>query len=635
MSFQTIFFTLFLFFSSFQGDKKEYSNYSQVIQNKSTDYFSLNKFNRLSFKELTIFHEECITENYKLGEVYTLNTLGTYYRREGKYKKALKYYNEALNICKEHNFIDAQMVSLNLAAVIFRRQEDIKSALDYHQSVISLASKIKIKSHNNKISLSIAENSLGNIYVALKQYKLAIGQFEKAIKTQLDTQNLRGLAINYQNIGQANENLKLYDKALENYAKSLSYNKQIESTIGKVICDNGIASVAIKKGNYKKALTILENIYPIAEKLGNKYYVSRTLSNLGWVQLKLKKYSASLINLNKALEISNTVKVKKLNQIDIFNHLSELYALKGNTKKSYFYYKEAVEEERKTLGQRNYIYISNLISKQELQSQKSALRELQNETKIKSLQLSRNRNILIITLVTIALLSVVLYSIYRQHLLKSDQRLLLLEQQALQTQMNPHFVFNALNSIKLYIINNEQKNAVHYLNKFSKLIRNILEVSKVKEVSLKEELNTMNLYMTIENIRFDNNIEYVENIDPDLNTDTIKIPPLVLQPFLENSIWHGLSSKEGKKRITIEAKEKYKNIVEVTIMDNGIGREAAEKIKKNKSLKRKSVGIELTRQRLITFCNEFTDEFSLKYYDLVDKDKNPVGTIVSLYIPLS
>ncbi len=119
-----------------------------------------------------------------------------------------------------------------------------------------------------------------------------------------------------------------------------------------------------------------------------------------------------------------------------------------------------------------------------------------------------------------------------------------LKSTAFRSQMNPHFIFNALNSIKLYIINNEPKIAAHYLNKFSKLIRRILEASNQKESSLFEELETMNLYMTIENIRFYDEINFKIIVDENINLKTIKVPPLVLQPFLEDALWQGLSSKK-------------------------------------------------------------------------------------------
>ncbi len=237
-------------------------------------------------------------------------------------------------------------------------------------------------------------------------------------------------------------------------------------------------------------------------------------------------------------------------------------------------------------------------------------------------------------MITVSLLGLVFYFIYRQRYLKNEKRILTLEQDLLRIQMNLHFIFNALNSIKLYIINNEQKNAVHYLNKFSKLIRKILDASGVKEISLAEELETMDLYMSIENIRFSNEITHETIVDPSINLDTIKVPPLVLQPFLENSIWHGLSSKKGSKKILISVQQSNKDFIEISIEDNGIGRTESAKIKADKVIHRKSIGIHLTKERLTNFVKNFQHSFSLTYDDLKDSENKASGTKLTLQIPL-
>lgn len=205
---------------------------------------------------------------------------------------------------------------------------------------------------------------------------------------------------------------------------------------------------------------------------------------------------------------------------------------------------------------------------------------------------------------------------------------------SLLSQMNPHFIFNALNSIKLYIINSDKKKAAHYLNKFSKLIRKILEASRSKEVRLAEELETMDLYMTIENIRFSNEIDFQIHVSKSINLETIRIPPLVLQPFLENAIWHGLSSKKDEKRVWISIEKLSNDYLQISIEDNGIGREAAEKIKKEKTIQRESIGIDLTKKRLDNYAKNFQNKYSLTYVDLKDPEKNATGTKVVLQIPL-
>lgn len=205
---------------------------------------------------------------------------------------------------------------------------------------------------------------------------------------------------------------------------------------------------------------------------------------------------------------------------------------------------------------------------------------------------------------------------------------------SLHNQMNPHFIFNALNSIKLYIINNDSKNATHYLNKFSKLIRKILDASDAKSVSLREELETMDLYMTIENIRFSNAIDFTINVDENIDLETIKVPPLILQPFLENSIWHGLSSKKGSKIIALSINKINIEFIQISIEDNGIGRAASAKIKAEKTIQRNSIGIHLTKERLTYFCKGFKNQYTIIYNDLVDNEQKPLGTKVLLKLPL-
>ena len=204
---------------------------------------------------------------------------------------------------------------------------------------------------------------------------------------------------------------------------------------------------------------------------------------------------------------------------------------------------------------------------------------------------------------------------------------------ALKSQMNPHFIFNSLNSIKLYIIDNDKDNAVYYLNKFSKLIRKILSSTRVKTISLAEELEIMRLYVSIENIRFEDDINFEIIVPPELNTDTVHLPSMILQPFIENAIWHGLPSKKGKKwiRLSFASDEDQLHII---IEDNGIGRKRATELKQQKVHKNKSVGINLIQERLKNFSRDNSGGHLLKIVDLYDDKGDAAGTKIVLAIPL-
>lgn len=205
---------------------------------------------------------------------------------------------------------------------------------------------------------------------------------------------------------------------------------------------------------------------------------------------------------------------------------------------------------------------------------------------------------------------------------------------SLRSQMNPHFIFNSLNSIKRFIIDNDQKQAVFYLNKFSKLIRKILSSSLSKQVTVAEEIEFSKLYVNIENIRFENKINYETNIEENISLNTIKIPSLLLQPFLENAIWHGLSTKKGEKKIVLSIKEQDNYLV-LSIEDNGIGRENSAKIKRQKLLQKDSLGIKLTKERLATFVKLHSGHYHLKITDLKDKDGNSLGTLVVIMLKIN
>ncbi|MEY8847648.1 sensor histidine kinase [Psychroserpens sp. XS_ASV72] len=217
--------------------------------------------------------------------------------------------------------------------------------------------------------------------------------------------------------------------------------------------------------------------------------------------------------------------------------------------------------------------------------------------------------------------------------IKYDKELAELKVSALRSQMNPHFIFNSLNSIKRYIIDNEKENAVFYLNKFSKLIRKILASTENRESTLEEEIETLKLYVNIENLRFNNTIDFKLDCDPSLNLASLKIPSLITQPFIENAIWHGLSLKKENRTLTVSLSKENANQVRFDIIDNGIGREKSSALKAKKLHKRDSLGVKLSEERLKHFSKQFEAEGTITFTDLYCDDK-PSGTKVTILIPI-
>ncbi len=571
-------------------------------------------------------------QEYAAGKTYAENLLGIRFRNYSLFDKAINMHQQALNTATNASNIEFKVFSLNMLGVDYRRMDANRTALDYNQEALALAETVKNPSLGLRRSIAVSHNSMGNIYLLLKQYDLAIEQFKKSQIIEEDINNKLGLAINNHNIGIAKEALGEIHEALQYYEKSLAINTEINNRLGKIICNGSISNIYIKQGKYKEALKLIEENIPYTKKTGDKYYIAFEYLNLGWAQTKLKRYDVAEKNITTGLEIAKKYNFSSAISTG-YSHLSELHQLKKNYKEALKYYKLAEEFDEKVSNERNSQYVNDLIIKYDSERKNSQIQDLAKQNEIAKLKLSKNRILWFIILGIISLLGVVLYTLFRHQRLKNEKEIIRLEQDAMRSQMNPHFIFNSLNAIKLYIINNEQKNAVYYLNKFSKLIRKILVASRNKETSLSDEIETIKLYMDIENIRFRNEIKANIIIDKGLNINTIKTPSLILQPFIENAIWHGLSPKKGVKKIDVSFEKHKDTHVKISIIDNGVGRKVSAQIKSNKVHKKKSIGIKLTRERLENFCKNYKENCSLSFIDLMDKEK-ALGTKVILMIPI-
>ncbi len=239
-------------------------------------------------------------------------------------------------------------------------------------------------------------------------------------------------------------------------------------------------------------------------------------------------------------------------------------------------------------------------------------------------------------LIIITMAASLIIVFYRNRIKKIGQQALIrnqlveLEMTALKAQMNPHFIYNALNSIQALVVEEKKDEAVHYIGTFSRLLRQVLENSERNVITLQKELQTLELYINLDALRLDIQPTYTLHIDKDVQTDSEKIPPLILQPFAENALWHGLSKKEGGKKIDITVSI-HNDWLVCAIQDNGIGRAKAAALKTQNTGYYQSKAIDISIKRLIDF-NEDKNRVPIIFEDLFADNGNPTGTRVTLYI---
>jgi len=215
--------------------------------------------------------------------------------------------------------------------------------------------------------------------------------------------------------------------------------------------------------------------------------------------------------------------------------------------------------------------------------------------------------------------------------LEIDKQLINLQLENFRSQMNPHFIFNALNSIQEFIVTNNKNLATDYLGRFADLIRTYLEQSSKNEISLSEEISTLKQYLSIEKIRFEDSLEYAINVEVDKDLSEIYIPTMLIQPYVENALKHGFLHKKEKGELTIDFTEESKYVI-CTITDNGVGREKVKEIQRKRLKRYNLFALKASENRLTLLNQGQQNKISIEINDLYD-DKQPIGTQVVIKIP--
>ena len=217
--------------------------------------------------------------------------------------------------------------------------------------------------------------------------------------------------------------------------------------------------------------------------------------------------------------------------------------------------------------------------------------------------------------------------------LESEKQLAELEMQALRAQMNPHFIFNSLNAINRFILQNNKILASEYLTKFSRLIRLILQNSQEALIPLESELHALQLYLEMESLRFDDQFEYKIQVNDDIDVSMVKVPPLFIQPYAENAIWHGLMHKQEKGHLEIEVSREA-NMLCCRLTDDGIGRKKAGELKSKSAYSYKSMGMRITADRIAMLQQQSQVKSSIQVTDPMLPNGAVGGTEVLIKMPL-
>ena len=490
-------------------------------------------------------------------------------------------------------------------------------------------------------------------YLNLSDLYEALGDTETAeqYRRKIDLNDL-GVMKNYF-IAESFCRKNQYDSALRYY---LLFSKSVEGKVTSGI-DFGLSQVYLGLKNYDKALVHLNRNLIISKKSGDQNQVLRVLLILSKTYKETGNYASAIKNAQDLLLMASETGARQfIRDADFL--LYELFDILHIKDSAYFHLKQytTIKDsiDLDLSAQKLAVYKIN----SEREQAQSRINTLNDEKKLqhqKLQQAAQQKFFLIAGMVSLLLIGVVLFrniilkrkneKLRLEHELELQQlesekvkvelqqQATELEMQALRSQMNPHFIFNCLSSINRFILKNESETASDYLTKFSRLVRLILQNSQAAFISLESELESLRLYLELEALRFNNRFDYTINVTDGLDMSVIKVPPLIIQPYAENAIWHGLMQKEEKGNLNITIEENNDNLI-VSIADDGIGRKAAAELAGKSAQKHKSVGLKITAERIAILQSSNGTESPVTINDLINADGSAAGTEVVLRIPL-
>ena len=567
-----------------------------------------------------------------------------YYRTEGLFNDAKKYAEQALVYANSHkDSLEFKAKIYNSLGAIADDESNIQVAIKFHLIALRYAEK-----YNDPTLLATILAGLGRAYLYLSEFDIAKEYLVRAIAIKEQSKQYDFyLAAYYTNLSNCYDAEGNYEESLYYLDKSIELNKSNNNLINLITAYNNKAYTLFLMKNLSEAETTVQLALFLSDSLNVEVEAMFPYSTYAEILFAQNRVEKASLMMEKSIELSkdyNDLYLAKYNLDLLYN----INLKNGDYKQAleYFQQKSVVIDSIYNIKSRKEI--EKLALEYETEKKNKEIELLNKENRINEIELKKSNQLQAAFLFATVLALLVLFLLWSRQknkvktdkLLKQamekdfEKKLAESEMQALRAQMNPHFLFNCLNSINSFIIKNKQEQASEYLAKFSKLIRCVLNNSKSSKVTLANELEALELYIEMEALRFSNKFEYKIKVDSEVEKDYIEIPPLIIQPYVENSIWHGLMhKKEGIGTLLIEIK-KENDILVCTVEDNGIGREAALKLKSKSAVKRKSFGMNITEERLKYINHKYKAHTNIEVIDLKDTMQKGIGTRVVIKIEL-
>lgn len=521
-----------------------------------------------------------------------LTELGNTNRINGNYLEAIKYYEQGLQFSTIHNLELRRAKLFNALGGLYQEVEDLEKAFKYCSMALNI---FQTKFPNEKTDLCMLYANVGNLLVIMKKNGKAENYLLKALEINEELKNDYLSTLIYSGLGIVKMRFEDFDAALSYFNIGLKSTEKTESIDTKLALVANISSTYIQLKRYREAEEILLPAYQDALNEKHTYLTKEILALLVVLYANTERFQKAYDFQKKYSDLKSELFTEELNH--------RMASVESKLK--------STERQKKIL-------------------------ELNQLNQTKGFEIRKNRFIFILVSVLLGSALIILWFFFQRAKHKNIAKIYQMENQMFRLQMKPHFIFNVLSSIGGYMNQNNAREASTYLAKFARLIRNVLEQSNQELIPVRKELELLKYYLDLQQMRFPEKFTYTIDTEDIIETENLYIPPMLLQPIVENAIEHGFSKLKRAGNLEISFTQTENHLI-IEICDDGIGINQNLKTKNNtdfSNIKTDSISSKLIVDHLKYYKMKLRKEFHITFEDLSETNKDLTGTSVQLTLPI-
>jgi len=628
---------------SFSKSSTSVLSQTQEVRDKLTAAQQL--FSSSPQKALDLVHDAlliAIKEDYLKEEANAYRLLGKFNFSLNEYNLSLKNYNKAIIIYNRLKLVSNQYnyAQQQLESLYYPTAKAAELAGDYRDGNLYYQQYLK----NEKTPPGIVKGKIGLGDIAFQQNQLdkATNYYGEALVIENKQNNKNGIVLLNLKLGEVEKKRKNEDKAIEYFLNSQNTAIQIEDDQAVNVAYGNISDIYKDQNNLSDGIKLNQEALQYNQRRDNKTEVSNNNIELGKFYLQQDKNEEAIEYLEKGIEVADETGDIE-NKSKGYEELSNALKKTGREDQAVETYKEYLQledsisqlkQEQLALKVQRGQMLENTQNKLSLLEKDKELSEktielLRQEKIIQEEYIAKQRITTYSLIIGIIILLITAYLVYRSNKAKNKANQLLVLK-SLRTQMNPHFIFNALNSVNSFISKNDERAANRYLSDFSRLMRDVMENSQEDFIPLTKEIDILDVYLKLEHHRFNEKFDYAFEVDKAINTEDFFIPPMLIQPYIENAVWHGLRYKKEKGFLTVSIQLKN-DVVAVTIIDDGIGRKRSQELKTENQKILNSTGLKNIDSRIKIIKEVYKTNLDVQIEDSDKENQNGTKVIVTIH----